>query len=188
MSHLFSKKYNSGVETSQKLPNERSSKSPNSLDSLDDKDVWKLFKNGHEGAFKYIYDQNFHSLYTYGYNLCHNKELVKDCIKTIFVQLRNGGGDKEVLSIKYYLLKTLKWRIWTSLRKGRRLSFLNNMEEMELFLVQESHEQIIILEESIEEKRHFLKSSINQLPKKQRKALYFFYYEDLSYKEVAQLM
>jgi hypothetical protein len=71
------------------------------------------------------------------------------------VQLRNGGGDKEVLSIKYYLLKTLKWRIWTSLRKGRRLSFLNNMEEMELFLVQESHEQIIILEESIEEKRHF---------------------------------
>jgi len=45
------------------------------------------FKEGSRTSFDQIYDQLYPSLYNYGYRLCQNEELIKDCIQKVFIDI-----------------------------------------------------------------------------------------------------
>ena len=160
----------------------------NDLSSLNDTTLWELFKKGHEGSFKHIYDTYYDDLLNYGFLFCKDKELIKDSIQDLFIDLRKSGQNLSGTDhIKYYLFKSLKWKLGYLIKKLRRFTFKSFTQSFQLDFVA-SHETILINNQLDYEIRTLLAQEINQLPKRQKEAIYYFYFEGFSYQELTGIM
>jgi RNA polymerase sigma factor (sigma-70 family) len=150
-------------------------------------EIWKAFKSGNNSAFILIYERFFDILYSYGLRINSNEELVKDAIHDVFLDLRNNCrtiGDTD--SIKFYMFKCLKRRIikelknWTNLREEH--------EAPESFAITFSHEQTLIDKQIDFEMTQKINAAIQNLSTRKREAIYYVYYEGMSYQQVSELM
>jgi len=48
---------------------------------------WKSMKEGSKKAFLDIYQENYNILFSYGFSLTRDKELTKDCIQEVFLEI-----------------------------------------------------------------------------------------------------
>lgn len=52
--------------------------------------AWTEMTKGSKPAFLKIYQENYKQLFSYGFSLCCDKELTKDCIQNLFLEIWNG--------------------------------------------------------------------------------------------------
>lgn len=154
-----------------------------------DAEIWKAFKNSSELAFSLIFSKNYPALYSYGYKIGKDEELVKDTIQELMVGLWSSRERlAEVSSIKHYLLKSLRRDLIRTLAQRKkhalRLGLVARLEPDIAF----SAEETIILEESSRDADTYLTMLLNSLPKRQKEAIYLKYYSDLEFEEVADIM
>ncbi len=161
----------------------------NQLQSKKDQEVWALFQKGDEEAFLYIYNQYFYELMDYGIQFSKDIELLKDCIQDLFINIRRKRESlgKISYSIKSYLFKSLKRSVIKRLAKSKNAPYkdYNNTEGFEIQL---STETEIINSQLNAEVKFQLKNSISKLPKKQREAILYYYYEGFTYEEITSIM
>jgi len=155
------------------------------LDKLSESQIWEKFKNGERLAFTYVYSKNIQALYNFGCQFTSDKELVKDCLHDLFVKLRKPGKQTEILSIKSYLYKCLYRELIKRLSKSQLIQ--NPDIEENLTQVEFSPEHILINQQAHEINTQKLNKALKGLSNKQRQALMFFYYEDMTYKEIAEI-
>lgn len=152
-----------------------------------DAELWASFRSGSEEAYQRIYDTHFDVLYNYGRQFCLSPALVKDCIQDVFVTLwvsRASLGSTDC--IKYYLFKALKRRVVKCLKKEqRRVELRAQIPPFENVVSAEQH---IISSQEDEEQKNRVRRAVNQLSDKQREAVFLFFYEGLSYPQIAKLL
>ncbi|WP_186755249.1 RNA polymerase sigma factor [Echinicola salinicaeni] len=154
---------------------------------MSDAAIWSAFKAGNESAFIFIYQKFFDSLFEFGGLFCRNENLVKDAVQELFIEIRKSrsklGGTN---NIKFYLYKSLKRRVLKEQKSGfyKLLDLKNDYS----FSVQFSHEQLLIDRQLSQEMVEKLNKSIQQLPPRKREIIYYFYYENLSYQEIKEIM
>jgi RNA polymerase sigma factor (sigma-70 family) len=152
-----------------------------------DKELWNCFKSGNNSAFILIYERFFDSLYSYGMRIHPKPQVVEDAIHDVFVDLKyKSSGLGETDSIKFYLFKCLKRRIYREVRKWTNLK--EEFTEMTPFEISFSHEQVLIDKQIDLEKIHQINEAVKKLSPRKREAIYYIYYEGLSYQQVAELM
>jgi len=148
---------------------------------------WQEFKMGNEGAFIQIYQKYFNVLFNYGYQFIKNEDLVQDCIQDLFIELRkNRKTLADTDSIKKYLFKSLKRKIIYQIKK-QETDQIRNLKANQ-FEIEFSIEDHIINRQIDEWRAKYIKEALAQLPQRQREAIYYYYYENMSYKEVAEIM
>jgi RNA polymerase sigma-70 factor (ECF subfamily) len=150
-------------------------------------EVWNAFNLGDERAFNFLYRVYTPVLYRYGLNLCQDEDLVKDSIQNIFIYLRSKRGNlSEINSVKGYLYKTLQNEIF---KEFKRRNIVFKQEYFELgFLVDFSPEIQFIAKEDAELRKSRFNSLLGELTKRQRQAILLLFEENLSYKEIANLL
>jgi RNA polymerase sigma factor (sigma-70 family) len=157
------------------------------IDEQSDLLLWKSFKSGNESAFILIYETYFEKLYSYGRRLTSDEGIIKDAIQDLFIELRENRenlGDTD--SIKFYLFKCLKRKIIRELE-----SWIYNHEELKEGLPVEitfSREQVLIDSQLDIEKTDRLNQALQRLSKRKREAIYYLYYEGLSYEQIRDIM
>ena len=88
-------------------------------------------------------------------------------------------------SIKFYLYKSLRRKLVRQLKKESKYSDSSIKGEFELEL---SPEVKIISEPDQKVQQELLEDAFNRLPVKQKEAVLLYFYEGLSYKEIASIM
>ncbi|MBT3384964.1 MAG: sigma-70 family RNA polymerase sigma factor [Prolixibacteraceae bacterium] len=150
--------------------------------------VWESFLSGDKEAFAFLYNLHVDELYCYGTKLSMNKELVKDAIQEVFLDLylKREKNKTNPENLKYYLILSLKRNL---IKKLKRLRKLVHDETNELLFEPEySVEKTIIDRElSVDVKRR-VSNALNQLPPKQKEALYLRFNESLEYNEIAEIL
>jgi RNA polymerase sigma-70 factor (ECF subfamily) len=174
-----------------KLSSSRSGRSQNegSSDYINDKVLWEGFKSGDELAFIQIYKSYCNILYNYGCQFTYDKELVRDCLQDFFIYLRkNKAGFGETSSIKMYLLKAFRRRVIEYFKKTN--SEIRNNKEFSFvqFSVEMSFESVYINQQAKAEEINKLNAALKSLDSKEREAIYYFYYEGLSYEQIASIL
>ncbi|SHN15387.1 Sigma-70 region 2 [Cyclobacterium lianum] len=148
--------------------------------------LWLQFRQGSETAFIKIYERYFDQLFDYGLRFSGQPQLVEDCIQDIFIQIRlrrEGLGDTD--SIKFYLMKCLKRKLIREAGKiGKNVDFKDN----ESFSLEYSPEQVLIDQQIHEEQGIKLNQALKKLSGRKKEALYYFYFEGLSYQQISELM
>ena len=152
-----------------------------------DSEIWEMFKEGHVGAFRYIYLNYFNILFSYGCRITSHSEVVKDCIQELFVELRRSQKLSPTENIKFYLFRALKWKIYRKIENRKRFLNVDNEVFFEIGF-EESHESVVIHAQTYKIRREKLKSAITNLTNRQKEALYYFYDQNLNYDQVASLM
>lgn len=156
-----------------------------------DREVWASFKSGDEAAFNYIYRKHVADLYNYGMQICKQEELIRDCLQKMFVDLRkNQAKLGDVQRIKGYLFTVFHRELFKFLKKERKLNadLISLENEENIFHIETSHETKLIDEEFAFEKKVEIANALNKLPTRQRQAIIMLYQEELSYKEIAEVM
>ena len=153
-----------------------------------DSEIWSSFKKGDEQAFNFLYKKYVQQLFKYGCEFANNREFVKDRVQELFIYLRRRRAKLgNAPSIKAYLFKSLRRDILRELHrenKYRSQPFDYNKN----FEISLSHETKLINEQLIREKKEHLNKALAKLSTRQREAIILFYYENLSYREVAEVM
>lgn len=151
--------------------------------------TWLRFKNGDKEAFAFFYNLHIDRLYQYGLKLCNDDDTVKDAIQEVFLDLylKRANEHTNPENLKYYLLLALKRNLIKKLKSKRRFDDgeipENNFQDLEF-----SAEYQLIEKEQNEELRASVINALNQLPGKQKEAIYLRFNEALDYPEIALIL
>jgi len=149
--------------------------------------IWDDFRSGCESSFIYIYERHISDLYDYGCKFSADHELVKDAIQDLFIELRvNRNKLGKTGSIKFYLYKSLKRKIIRETRKW--IYKMINLERSNFFDFTFSHEHHLINKQLKEEQIDHLNNALKKLSPRQKEMVYYYFFEDLSYEQIKDLM
>ncbi|WP_057940238.1 RNA polymerase sigma factor [Algoriphagus resistens] len=159
------------------------------FDKKSDYDIWNAFDKGDEMAFNYIYRTYVKDLFRFSSQYSRDSYLVKDSIQNLFIYLRKKRGSlSKVNNIKGYLFKSIQREIIKNLKTEASVETLEDNIFENHFLIEVSPEVSIIKREVETELKQKVQRGLNQLTTKQRKVILLFYVEELSYKEIANIM
>ncbi len=167
---------------------ERPGSTYSDLHQQQDYELWLSFKNGNESAFIAIYKSNFSKLYKYGFQFTKDRDLIKDAIQDLFIELRKKRKNlSNTTSIKLYLYKCIRRKILSYKQQANKMISHQNLDGYN-FDVDLSAEHVLIIKQLDTERKKKLAKAMKSLSARQKEAIYYFYYEDLSYADVAEIM
>lgn len=148
--------------------------------------VWKDFKAGDRVAFKTIYNEFVDALYSYGTRFTSDRDLVKDAIQDLFIDVYTYGSNlRKPESLEFYLYKALKRIIFRKLiEKNRYTSVQEIHEKFELrFSIEED-----FIDDISGESFQKLKDEISHLNPQKRELLFLKFNSGLTFKEIGKLL
>lgn len=150
--------------------------------------LWKRFIAGDDVSFYILYDRYADKLYEYGCHFSKDKELVKDCIHDLFLELHKYRKKlSETNNVQFYLFRSLRRIIHKALFKVIPL-ILNENIYTPLDHPVFSHEDYLIAEETKQEEYKVLNQAMKKLTNRQREGLSLKFEHSLSYAEIAEIM
>jgi RNA polymerase sigma factor (sigma-70 family) len=161
-------------------------KAERQYEKLTDSEVWSQFCLGVESAFEYIYKTNFDRLYNYGCQFTADRSLVEDAIHELFIDLRRRRDHlSPTTKILPYLYSAFRRKIIRLRDKERRNQ---DFKENKCFEITLSVEDKIIRKDIEKEDLQKLQSAVACLTPRQREVIYYFYYENLGYAEIQEIL
>lgn len=168
---------------------ERNGDKLSSFDNRSDQETWELFRNGDEAALTFIYQSYADKMYNYGCQFSDKHELVSDCIQELFTEIitkRKRLG--QTVSIKFYLFKSLRRKLFRAVRKEQKRQKSAPTVAVEGFNILEDGSVKFIDQEFSSFQKKIITEECNQLPARQKEALMLYFYEGLSYQEIAKIL
>lgn len=148
--------------------------------------VWRDFKGGSNSAFEEIYYHFIDGLYRYGSKITSDKDLLKDSIQQMFLELytaREKLSDPE--NLEFYLLKSLKHILMrrTSMDKKTTLAETDNAG----FQIELDAENKLITGEQQQSKMNLLNEALQSLDPIKKELLFLKFYSGLTNKQIGSL-
>ena len=155
---------------------------------ITDLELWQAFKSGDKEAFSIIYKDNIDDLLSYGYRITSDRQLIRDSIQDLFLNLwQTRSNLNETDSIRFYLYRSLRNKIIGDIRKNNHTK-IDSTNLFEDIIGALSIEDDLIESEQLSEQLLKLKRAIQQLPKRQQEIIQLRYYHDFSLVEIAKMM
>nr|WP_295922026.1 sigma-70 family RNA polymerase sigma factor [uncultured Dyadobacter sp.] len=150
----------------------------------DDAARWQAFKQGDRVAFAGLYQAHVQHLIRYGYKITSNRGLIQDCTQDLFVELWESRESlTEIRSLRFYLLKSLRYKI------VRHLRFEHvDFDEGQMEADDDHFESRTVKEETVTRQSQQLEAALATLPKRQQEAIHLRFFNDLNNEEVARIM
>ena len=152
-----------------------------------DAHIWNDFLHGSKAAYSFMYEKYARVLYNYGYKIAQNRQLTEDCLQDLFLTIletreRLGHTD----SIKFYLMRSLRREIVRKLNGNHHM--LDGAEHEVDFQVEFQYEPTWLDSQISRERSEAVLRELNQLPARQKEALFLKFFDGLSYDEIAGIM
>jgi RNA polymerase sigma factor (sigma-70 family) len=148
--------------------------------------LWLGMRNGDMVAFDRLIKKYSRPLFNFVSRFCQDRDLLKDCIQELFLELWNKRSSiTQPVSVKWYLFKAVRNRVFREQTKWRRNEQLDDDYS---FVLEFSIETKMIDHADDAELTKKIKKILETLPARQREIVYLRYYENLSYDEIAMIM
>ena len=149
-------------------------------------DNWSSMAGGNKDAFMTLYKSQYHALFCYGFTITADRELTKDCIQELFLEMwrTRSSLNKEVTNVRSYLFTWLRRKISHEFARLEKEKLPDHLPE-ELINTEASYEDLLIAFQISEEKKEALKSALKKLTKKQLEIIRLKFFEGLSYDAIA---
>jgi RNA polymerase sigma factor (sigma-70 family) len=154
-----------------------------------DPTLWQQVRAGDRAAFEAIYAQHVQTLYRYGYSLWPDHDGVLDAIHDVFVDIwtkRERLGDTD--SVKFYLIKSIKNRIYNALEARRRWQTEPLGTDAPAEWSTPSPEERYVADQDERQQAAHLDRYLHRLPPRQQEALRLRFFEGLEYRQVAEVL
>ena len=146
---------------------------------------WLSMTGGDRSAFLTIYQNHYQALFCYGFSITTDKELTKDCIQELFLEIWKIPNtlNKNVSNVRSYLFTWLRRKI--SFALSRLAKAKSTVLKQDATLTQSCYEELLVAFQQSEEKKEQLTKALKKLTKKQLEIIRLKFFENLSYAEIA---
>jgi RNA polymerase sigma-70 factor (ECF subfamily) len=149
--------------------------------------VWQQFLEGDDAAISWIYRHYIDKLYNYGCQFAV-REVVLDAVQDLFFELiRNRRRLSKTRSVKAYLYSSLRRKLHQHKAKQVPAITMNRLEIENPFYIAvhpDHTTQFGVPEDDF----HYLQNACNALPARQREIILLYYYEEMTYQEIMEVM
>lgn len=153
-------------------------------------ELWNRFKNGEEKAFDELTQRRYRNLFNYALRFTDDRELVKDCIQDLFLELWNRREfivDTPYVTI--YLIKSLRNNLFRKLKQiGKKVYVRADEQSLGAFTDGQTIELEWITSELCVENEQNLKKAIQALPQRQQEVIFLKFYQGFSNDNIAHIM
>lgn len=151
--------------------------------------LWNDFRAGNHSAFTSIYRNYVSLLYNYSTSITPDRELIKDCLHDLFVELwKNHHNLGETTSIRYYLMASIKRKLVRHLETQQRHFQHQQAYYSENPDVIGSHEHRLVAFEEEQRFSETLNESFKYLTKRQREAISLKFFHDMDTDQISNMM
>lgn len=159
------------------------------MHTFDDITLWSNLKDGDEKSFSILFERYYGDLVGYGNSLSPFAEKVQDCVQDVFTDIwvyRNTLQHSVV--VKAYLLSSVRKRI-ARLHERDHIFRKTTSTDSIAFLLEFSVEHDLIDDDyATKEKVLHLNKLLNDLPARQKEALYLRYHQGLTIEQIAEML
>lgn len=147
--------------------------------------LWEAYQKGDHHSFALLFRRYYEPLVQYGSKLTGNNDILEDCIQELFTELWQNKSQTQVQSVKAYLFKSLKYKLYRAQQRKTAGPFNENHSDV---LFEISHETLMVGRELDAEKTARVLQALNQLSNRQKEIIYLKFYQELNYEEVSEIM
>jgi len=163
----------------------------NKLFQSSDEQLVSLYIEGQESALEILINRYQQKIFSYIMMVVRDKDLAEDLFQDTFIKVINTlrlGNYREEGKFNQWIMRITRNLIIDHFRKNQKMSFVDNNNENGSFFDNFSEpthsiEQIMITNQIHDS----LRSLITLLPEKQQEVLVMRLYQDMSFKEIADL-
>ncbi len=160
-----------------------------SVEMQDESLLWQRLSQGDQQALSTIFSAHYSDLFHYFVRIFRDEQLVENCIQETFYALwKSRRSLGEIQSVRVYLKVSLRRCILRTLTRERKRKSLTGFLTHKAYSFSLSPEDIRIEAEMDENRQQELKTILHSLPARQQEVLYLYYYEELSHREIAQML
>ena len=147
-----------------------------------DEDLLRAFVEGDERAYARLYEHHRGPLYVYAARMPDDGEAARDLVQDIFLSLYEHRAEaRDVRSARAWLFTVARNRCLTRLRQRR------NRDRLDERVAGELATAAPVAEDGDDEETRRVRRALMELPEEQREILVLREYEDLSYREIAEI-
>lgn len=149
-----------------------------------EQNLWGAMLRGDKRSFNAIHDLYFAHLLTYAARFTPDRQVVEECIQDLFVKLWMNRERLSIpASVKGYLFKAFRNTLYNKLNRRTKEYQIGTLQDFKGFEL-----AIPAISSADEETVIRVKKFLNSLTDRQREAIYLFYFEGLTYQEVADIL
>ena len=152
-------------------------------------ELWDELRGGSHAAFSKLYQMFINPLYSYSVGITSDKDLIKDCLHDLFVELwKNHSNLGPTTSVKFYLMASIKRKLIRHM-DGNLKSFNHHVNYTRDFVEDlPSQESVLILNEAQLEMNVKVSNSLHLLSNRQREAIQLKFYKNLDTDQISEQM
>jgi len=158
------------------------------MNKITDQFIWKALKEGDLRAFSTLFEIYYPQLHSYGLKISKDVALTEDSLQDFFLYVyehRENLSDLD--TIAPYLFTSYKRFLIKMMMKNTKLKQTDFSNE-NIIDVQFSAEELMSHQESETFNNKNLTVLLNNLPKRQKEAIYLKYYSGLKATEISKIM
>jgi RNA polymerase sigma factor (sigma-70 family) len=156
--------------------------------TYDDHKLWSKLKAGDEKSFSLLFEKYYADLINYGNSFSPFAEKVQDCVQDVFADVWLYRESLQIPNVvKAYLLSSVRKRIARLHERDHIFKKITTTDSIE-FLFDFSVEHELINDEATAERVLHLNKLLNDLPSRQKEALFLRYNQGLSVEQIAEML
>lgn len=153
------------------------------LNSFRDDELVTLLTQGDELAFSEIYERYWLKLYNESYKRLKDEALCADLIQDVFADLWLNKDCRKIENLVAYLSTAVKYRIFSLYKKEKNAGAFS--EPIELIAASANDPDSLFFEKEI---RECIDIWLNMQPEKRRKVFAMKFCQDLSTREISEIL
>ena len=151
--------------------------------------IWEACKEGDKNAYAHIYKLYYPGLFNYGCKFTTDAALIEDSIQEIFVRFwTNREKLAAVRELRSYLFVSFRHYLLKLLSQYKKIQEDVTTTEDYAFELEISAEQQRVNAEEQQQQIQLLTSAMRRLTPRQKEAVFFRFYENMSYEEIAGIL
>lgn len=152
----------------------------------DDKVLWQDIKSGNKNCFNQLFRIYYSELFYYGIKIFPDADYVKESIQEVFIRIWDTRQSlANVENVKSYLIVSVRRMILVQKNKAKHNIDLEQIQNSPFFFDVNEFEKH---DEISDEIRKVLLTAINSLTRKQRELIMLFFYHELTYPEISNIL
>lgn len=151
-------------------------------------DLWQQSKAGDSVAFCHLADKLYRTLFNYASNFTGDREFVKDSIQELLIHIWERRQKIDIQYVNIYFLKALRNQLLQEFRRNNNSQTFLDIENAGQISDYSTIETEIEQKEVYSENQFKVRTAINELPKRQKEAVFLKYFEGMENEQIADLM
>lgn len=159
------------------------------FNTFDDITLWNNLKEGDEKSFSMLFERYYADLVNYGNSLSPYQEKVQDCVQDVFTDIWIYRASLQgSVVVKAYLLSSVRKRIARLFERDHIFRKTTSTDAIAFLLEFSVEHELIDDDYATKEKVLYLNKLLNELPSRQKEALYLRYHQGLTIEQIAEML